>query len=134
MTGFSSEVREIVRQRAGWTCEVQVRCQSRAMGWELHHRRPRGMGGSRRPETNSPANSLGVCADCHRFIEHHRDTARANGWLVRQVDNPATIPVLRRQVWVLLDDHGGFERAMCVCGEVGSGGWVPGPCVCVEGE
>lgn len=135
VTGFGNEVRELVRQRAAWTCEVQARCQGRAMGWELHHRRPRGMGSTRRPETNQPANALGCCADCHRFIEHHRETARANGWLLRQTQLPEAVPVLRRHVWVWLDNDGGVERAKCICGEIGTGGrFEPVQCVCVEGD
>jgi hypothetical protein len=31
-----------------------------------------------------------------------------NGWLVRQSADPALIPVLRREKWVLLQDDGSF--------------------------
>lgn len=134
MTGFSNEVRELIRERANNVCEVGMRCQNRAMHWEIHHRRPRGMGSTKRPETNLPANGLGLCADCHRWLELNRDVAKANGWLLSQNQTPCEVPVLRRSVWVILDNDGGFERAKCVCGEVGSGGrFEPDQCVCVEG-
>jgi 5-methylcytosine-specific restriction protein A len=142
MTGFSKQVRDLVAERASIdvddpryvVCEVQVRCPGRAVAlYDLHHRRCRGAGGSKRPETNLTGNALAVCRDCHSFIESQRETAYSNGWLVRQHQEPALIPVLRRQVWVLLDNQGGFERASCVCGEIGSGGrFVPDRCVCVE--
>lgn len=140
MTGFSNEVRTQLQERAsvdGFVqCEVMAVCQGRAASlWQAHHRRPRAAGGSRRPETNQAANGLLVCGDDHRYIESHRETSLANGWLLRQNQNPCEVPVLRRRVWVLLDNSGGFERAKCVCGEVGSGGrFEPDLCVCVEGE
>lgn len=138
MTGFSPKVRELLRARASVdgfvVCEVMAACQGRAAAvWEAHHRRPRGMGSSRRPDTNLPANGLMVCGDCHRFIESNRSVALSNRWLLRQNETPTDIPVLRRHVWVLLDNEGGFVPAECVCGEIGSDGWVPGPCSCVEG-
>jgi 5-methylcytosine-specific restriction enzyme A len=140
MTGFSREVRDLVAQRATEdldaqfvVCEVMAACPGRAVAlYDLHHRRCRGAGGSKRPETNQAANALAVCRDCHRLIESQREIAYANGWLVKQQHTPAEIPVLRRHVWVVLDNEGGFERAQCVCGEITPGGWYPGVCVCVE--
>jgi hypothetical protein len=72
-------------------------------GWvaphSIHHRQPRQMGGTRRPEINSPANLLLICDDgtersCHRHVEANRARARENGWLVRAGADPAEVPVL----------------------------------------
>ena len=132
MTGFSPQVRAVIRERAQNRCEMQVCCRDGGVHWQIHHRRPRGMGGTKRPETNWAACGLGVCADCHRFAESHRELALRNGWLVRQNQTPSQIPVLYRHKWVLLSDDGGVTEAACVCGEIGSDGWYPGVCVCVE--
>jgi 5-methylcytosine-specific restriction protein A len=141
MTGFSREVRDLVRQRATADldddrhviCEVMARCPGRVVAlYDLHHRRCRGAGGSRRPETNLAGNALAICRDCHAFIESQREMAFRNGWLVRQSQTPADVPVLYRGRWVLLADDGTVTPADCVCGEISEGGWVPGPCTCVE--
>jgi len=107
VTGFSNEVRQLIRDRAEGVCEIQAVCQGRAAStWQIHHRRPRGMGGSKRPETNMAACGLGVCGDCHRLAESQREISYANGWLVKQQHNPADIAVLYRHRWVLLDNDG----------------------------
>ena len=114
-------------------CEVMAACPGRAVAlYDLHHRRARGMGSSKRPETNMAGNALAVCRDCHRLIESQREMALANGWLVRQNQTPADIPVLYRHRWSLLDNDGDVTLASCVCGEINDGGWYPGVCVCVE--
>jgi hypothetical protein len=76
---------------------------------EHHHRRPRGSGGTKRPETSTASNGLAVCHDCHRLIESHRALALLLGWLVPQMGDPAQSPVLRRGVWVLLADDGAIQ-------------------------
>lgn len=124
MTGFSAVVRRLIAERAkdfnsSWpVCEVMAVCQGRKAE-AAHHRRPRGAGGSRREDTNLPANSLAVCTDDHIWIESHREEALRFGWLVLQAQTPADIPVLRRGVWVLLDNAGGFERVATPTQEAG---------------
>jgi 5-methylcytosine-specific restriction protein A len=136
VTGFSNEVRQLIRERSGGVCEIQAVCQGRAAStWQIHHRRPRGMGGTKRPETNQAACGLGVCGDCHRLAESQREMALANGWLVRQNQTPATIPLLYRHRWCLLDNDGGVTEAPCVCGEIETpGGWYPNMCRCADGD
>jgi 5-methylcytosine-specific restriction protein A len=102
VTGFSSHVRATIHERAQGWCE---RCGGER-GWEIHHRRPRGAGGTRRPETNLPSNGLLLCAASHRRIESQRAEAYEHGWLVHQTSDPREIPVLYRGTWVLLDDRG----------------------------
>lgn len=106
-TGFSPEVHATIDGRSGGMCEV---CGLDRVH-EHHHRRPRGAGGSRRVDTNTASNGLGLCRDCHRFIESYRRLATLLGWLVPQSCDPATYPVIYRGERVLLNDDGGIEAA-----------------------
>lgn len=106
VTGFSAAVRTTIRQRADGYCE---KCGTRR-GIQAHHRRPRGMGGSKLDDTNTASNALLLCGDCHADIESNRDTAINRGWLVPQHHNPADIPVFYRGTWVYLDDLGGLSE------------------------
>lgn len=104
MNGFSRAVREIVTERAQNHCE----CCGVGRPEQLHHRRARGMGGSSADDTNTPANALAVDARCHALIESQRALALDRGWLVRQGQDPAEVPVLRHgSDWVLLREDGG---------------------------
>jgi hypothetical protein len=105
-TGFPETVRELVLIRSGGNCEVMVGPSCLYAVHQIHHRRPRGMGGSRRESTNKASNALGVCWPCHAHIESNRDRALRNGWLVSQGDEPAEQSVLWRGRPVLLDDNG----------------------------
>lgn len=107
-TGFPPDVRAIILGRAGGRCE---RCGEPLSDVEVHHRRPRGAGGTRRPETNHACNGGALCGSCHRITESHRFQAYEEGWLVKQSQDPATIPVLRRGVFVIFDALGGIEVA-----------------------
>lgn len=106
LTGFSPHVRYVVSERSQGICEI---C-GMAPAVQHHHRRCRGMGSTRRPETNLPANSLHLCAEDHAFLEVNRKDALEAGWLVSQHRTPALIPVLRRGVWVLLSDLGDVQE------------------------
>lgn len=106
VSAFSDVVRARVMARCGGFCEVRTRhCWDEAS--QIHHRRPRGAGGSKDPATGQAANGIGVCIPCHDHLEKHRAEARDNGWLVRQGTVPATVPIWRHRRWVLLDDEGG---------------------------
>lgn len=101
-TGFPPEVRDIVKNRAMESCEIcgQERIE------EIHHRRPRGMGGSRDGETNLASNALGLGRDCHRMVESHRYVAQLMGWLVSQRDRPSSVAVIYRGLRSYLRDDG----------------------------
>jgi hypothetical protein len=78
-------------------------------GYSIHHRRPRGMGGSRDPRLNEPANLILLCGSgvdgCHGWVEQNRDMARQLGFLVPLVGSlsPDQVPVKRwGQQWVTL--------------------------------
>lgn len=102
-TGPTPAVVALVRARACETCE---RCGN-DWGTQLHHRRPRGAGGSKREGTNRPPNCLWLCQRCHADIESRREWATVHGWVVSQNGDPLLIPVLTRHGWVRLDDEGG---------------------------
>jgi hypothetical protein len=102
VTGFPKVVRDIVTRRAGDHCE---RCGVDRPE-QLHHRRPRGMGGSSRDDTNTAANCLALCVGCHQHIESNRKEALSLGWLVHQGDTPEHAPVFRRGQWCWLTADG----------------------------
>ena len=106
MTGFSKLVRDQIMCRSQGICE---RCGA-APAVQIHHRRPRGMGGSSAADTNRASNGLAVCVSCHTDIEANRGDSLKYGFLVRQGQNPAEIGVLRMGEWVLLRDDDGFQR------------------------
>lgn len=104
-TGFSDEVKAVIRARANDRCE---RCNDRTSDMQFHHRRPRGMGGTRRADTNTAAAGVLLCGTCHRTVEAHRSQALDDGWLVRQSQNPLEVPVLYRTGRLSLLDSDGF--------------------------
>ncbi|WP_107984239.1 HNH endonuclease [Rhodococcus sp. OK519] len=103
-TGPSRQVAQQVVDRAGGGCEICGVAEAQ----QIHHRTPRGMGGSRDPAINMPANLIHICAGCHVRVESKRVQAEGNGHLVRRSQGPSEAPILRRGVWVLLDDEGGW--------------------------
>lgn len=111
-TGPDAETVEVVYVRAGYACEI---CDAmvgdrRGVDHHIHHRRPRGVGGSKRPDTNSPANLLLLCPDCHRTVESRRGEALGVGWLVPQPGDPAATAVLvHRDRWTYLGHDGTYR-------------------------
>ena len=105
---FSDKTKARVMARSGGFCEIrEIGCWDE--GSQYHHRRPRGMGGSRSPVTGSASNALFVCLPCHQHAETtRRGEARTRGWIVRQSADPRQVPVFRYGRWVLLDDEGGI--------------------------
>lgn len=67
----------------------------------IHHRRPRGSGGTSREDVHSLANLMLVCGSgnvsgCHGFIENHATVAEARGYKVAKEgrrSDPAEVPV-----------------------------------------
>lgn len=102
MTGFPPKVRQIIRERADSYCEY---CGLNR-GVEIHHRRPRAMGGTNRQSTNEASNGLLLCAECHRWAESNRTEALLLGVLLLQIQSPAKSAVQYRGQFVYLDDLG----------------------------
>ena len=110
VSAFSEVVKARVMARSGGYCEI-CHCDCSELG-AFHHRRPRGSGGSRDPRSGGAANCLLLCPADHDRIERlERAEARDRGWIVRQGQDPAEVPVWRNRRWVLLDDEGGITPA-----------------------
>lgn len=85
----------------------------RGVDWSLHHRRPAGMGGDRRPETHAPGNLVLLhgsgTTGCHGETESWRDDARQRGFLVPRlsVKPPAAVAIDHAvHGWCWLHDDG----------------------------
>lgn len=93
--GVDSYTRLQVLTRAFFACE---RCGSVQEPMSVHHRTPRGMGGSRKKEINQPQNLLLLCgtgtSGCHGWIESYREQAYLDGYLVKRGFKPEEIPVV----------------------------------------
>lgn len=116
----------MVRERDDWRC-------ARCGGWgplSTQHRVARGMGGSRQPWKNEPANLLTLCGSgttgCHGWIERRPAWAEAHGWSARQYvgDQVWRIPVWTWRGWVQLyetgllaprPEHPGVPDCDCSC-------------------
>lgn len=111
-TGPAVEVVDAVYARAGFSCELCGAAvgDRRGVDHHIHHRRPRRMGGSKAADTNSPVNLLLLDPSCHDRVEKERTAAYEGGWLVRQDEDPAAVPVLIcAERWVLLKEDGTVE-------------------------
>ena len=98
MTAIPGKLRKYIHERDEGRCQ---RC-GRFIGSgprSVHHRRPRGMGGSK--YANTAANLLLLCGTgtsaggCHAWVEGSRTRAEKYGFLVRQGHDPAAKPVFR---------------------------------------
>lgn len=102
------EFRAMILTRAGGRCE---KCGGPLNIHSLHHRRPRGMGGTRNPALSAASNFLALCGTgttgCHGWVESNRTVAYLRGLLLRTGSDPTTTPYVDdRGHWWLLDDHG----------------------------
>lgn len=109
---FPRDVIELVTARSQGYCEV-MSTGCTLMAEHHHHRRPKSMGGTRRPESQLASNCCVTCLRCHLKIHAMPSWARDNGFLVRQSDHPAMVPMWWRcaetgghKDLVLLDDAG----------------------------
>lgn len=106
-TGPGRATRTLITQRAGGCCEL---CG--LYGGDVHHRTPRGIGGSTRSEINEASNLLLLCRNCHAFIETiERASAYTYGWLCPQGTEPGDHPVLILGRWVYLTGEGTYVPA-----------------------
>lgn len=98
-------------------CVEEIRGH-RGEGFSLHHRRPAGMGGDRRPETHAPGNLVLLCGSgttaCHGLVESRRDEASERGFLIPKLaaSTPSTWPIEHAlHGRVFLFDDGSWEAA-----------------------
>lgn len=96
---LTADLAREIAKRDLWSCVCcGVGVQGdRGVSWSIHHRIPRGMGGTTDPRLNSPANLVLLCGSgttgCHGSVEHYRDKARERGLLLWRSQDPETVPV-----------------------------------------
>lgn len=105
--------RRLVRERDGVRCTMCGLNIFMGRG-SVHHRLPKGMGGSAKLENAS--NLVVLCgwgnADgCHGKAHSQPEWARNHGWIVSRSFDPAEIPVDMWDGWFLLADDG--SRTPC---------------------
>lgn len=116
-TGPSAFTRLVVIGRAGGCCErcgKTVHADGRFVDeYSIHHRKPRGMGGTKDPAANSPSNLVLLCGSattpdgCHTSVEKFREASVRTGWIVPRTADPAKVPVkFASGRWYLLNDEG----------------------------
>lgn len=98
-TGPDQRIRQLVMERDQFQC---VRCGNPVtgepgVGFSVHHRIARGMGGSRDPRLNMPSNLILLdgsgTTGCHGAVEKARAEARTHGYLVWRSQDPRLVPV-----------------------------------------
>jgi hypothetical protein len=109
------KVRREVIARDKSTCQWCGRFVDVDSGWySLQHKRARGMGGSKRIDTDLACNLVLVhgtgTTECHGYIESHREEAVSRGFNVADRHNPALVPLLDwAGHWQRHDALGGVE-------------------------
>ena len=101
----STWVRGLVNKRSGGVCE---RCGIKP-ATNIHHRRARGMGGTRR-DIHSAEWLLHLCGTgttgCHGYIEAHPEISYSKGWTLRQNRRARDTPVQTSAGWDILNSDG----------------------------
>ncbi|WP_405137474.1 hypothetical protein [Nocardia sp. NBC_01388] len=107
--GFPPGAEAIVVSRSGGICELD----SCGVADVLHHRRPRGAGGTSLAWVNQAANAMHLSNECHlrvegRLPDSSRHVSKVRGWLVSQngTRTAVDVRVLYRGRWALLTDDG----------------------------
>lgn len=79
-------------------------------GWDLHHRRPGGMGGTHRDNQQALSNVIAVGDNVHRGIHENPKWSEPVGLLIpTSVDRPEEIPVRTWRGWLFLTAEGGYQ-------------------------
>lgn len=102
-SAFNKLVRSIIDERARGCCEL---CGMPVESPQYHHRRPRGIGGTKRVETGQAQNALLLHQKCHTRVESNRLEAYESGWLVAQNADPGDVPVRLWDGLFVLDSLG----------------------------
>lgn len=82
-SGFSQDTLELILARSQGQCEIMSQVCSFHVS-DVHHRRPRGMGGTNEPSANLASNGIAVCRRCHMWTESQRTWALENGFILKQ--------------------------------------------------
>ena len=116
-TGPDKTVVDAVLERAQYSCEAcgAMVGDRRGFDYSVHHRRPRGMGGTRRFGTNLPSNLMILCGSantgCHGLVESNRFAALARGFLVQQHEDPSMVMVKVGGSWIYLGNDCTYRAA-----------------------
>lgn len=87
---------------------------------QVHHRRPRGKGGTLLRWVNQPANLITLCLTCHADVESHREQAKDMGYIIPQgIAQAREVKLWTWRGWVLLGNNGELIR----CGGTRSHAW-----------
>lgn len=62
-------------------------------GWDLQHRKARGMGGTKDPAINYLSNLIVLCKACHALAESRDEGSGERGMFVSRFADPASIAV-----------------------------------------
>lgn len=100
--------RRAVHDRAAGHCE---RCAMTTTVPHLHHRRPKGLGGSSRADRHAVSNLVQLCPTCHQQVHANPAMSAEDGWIVPRSSGlePAEVPIvnlLGSSAW--LDDTGQY--------------------------
>lgn len=113
-TGFAPAVEaQIIARDLGCCarCGGHVVHLERVRAWVIHHRRPRGSGGTVIVWVNLAANGIVLCVRCHEWVESNRRKARELGFLVllNGIEKADEVPIEHKTLGlVLLNDEGGW--------------------------
>lgn len=105
-------VRAVVLARDGHRC---ARCGTSCLNVpaSVHHRRARGMGGTRDARSSDPRNLVLLCGTgttgCHGWIESHRSAALDTGCLIRSYDELSRPLITRYGTRIVLTADGGRD-------------------------
>ena len=84
--------RQLVQGRAFGRCE---RCLKPTLSGHHHHRRPKGLGGSRLPDRHDVANLVWLCPEDHRWAHANPRAAAESGFIVPRSSgrHPLEVPI-----------------------------------------
>ena len=104
-----AKVRAALKLRSGGLCEIAAPgCTDIAT--DDSHRIKNGMGGRKGAAAvrhHVLSNLLHACRGCHAGALHAAPAAAYwRGWMLREHEDPRTVPCLYRGIWVLLTDDG----------------------------
>lgn len=128
-TGPSASQKGIVFTRARGCCEICGKTLHGNTDWlgehSYHHRQPRGMGGTSRPDVHAAYQLLLLCGSgitgCHGHVEQQRTEAYAFGWLVKHGQDPAEIRVVVTRiplpVWLTVDGRYSLTQPRSIPGD-----------------
>lgn len=106
---FSPAVKQVILARTMRRCDL---CGLRVEGAaHFHHRLPRRMGGTSRPDLGLPSNGLLLHPRCHDWVEANPAYSRLSGLVLTASDSPEAIPVRLWSGWAWLNDDGTVEWA-----------------------